>query len=279
MRQLRKCTSSNLSAGIPTCLPDMNKVKGAVVCQKGTKLPANLTADELEKLAHADLASRIYGIFTFVEFAREGGEVQTATNGYGPEEVTGLSARKDTFTLGKYNPVLHASVIKCHNKPFDVYYFDEDKKLFGVNDGTDLLAGIPMSGIYSNATEYNTSSAKPEMTVTFCYEDAKDAAINWDFTLLDFNPAKLILGLVPVKLEKTDAGYKLYEVKGGYDLTPEYGLLIAEAGAAVINGSSSAVSYNDATETLTVTGSEPISLKAPSVLYDNDIKGIEAIAS
>lgn len=277
MRQLRKCTSSRLMTGTPGCLPDMNRIKGAIVCKKGVKLPSPLTADELEKLAHANEAERIYGIFEFVEFAKEGGEPQTSTVGYGSEEVTGFSARKDTFTMKRYNPVLHASITECANHEFDVYYFDEDGKLFGQDDGTDILAGIAMSGIYSNTTQYNTSSNKPEMTVTFCYENAKIADINWDFIKLDFNPGKLTLGLVPVKLEKDAAGYKLFEVKGGYDLTPIYGPLFAEGGSNLIEGSTSAVGYDEVTETLTISASGDVKLKSPSVLFAAKIKGIEQV--
>lgn len=277
MRQLRKCTSSQLSTGAPKCLPDMNKIKGAIVCRKGTKLPAKLSAEELERLTHADRAERIYGIFTFVEYAKEGGEVQTSTTGYGPEEVTGFSARKDTFTLQKYNPVLHASVTQCANQEYDVYYWDEDGKLYGQNDGTETLAGIAMSGIYTNLTQYNTSSNKPEMTVTFCYEDAKNADIDWDFLKLDFNPGRLTLGLVPVKFEKGDGGYKLYEVKGGYDLTAEFGPVIVEAAEAVLTGTPSAVSYDADKDVIALTADGEVKLKEPSVLYANDIKGIEAV--
>lgn len=277
MRKLRTCTSSQLYTGTPKCLPNMNQVKGAIVCRKGTKLPAGITADELEKKAHAELSERIYGIMTFVEYAKEGGEVQTSTTGYGPEEVTGLSARKDTFTLGKFNPVVHASLTKLPNEPFDVYYFDSEKKLFGQNDGTDVLAGIPMSGIYSNASEYDTSSSKAEHTVTFCYDDAREAVINFDYEQLDFNPAKLTLGLVPVKFEKTTDGYKLYEVKGGLDRTSEYGPLIAEAGQTVLNGTSSAVSYDADKDVITITGNSDVTLKTPDVLYESGIKGIEAV--
>lgn len=274
MRQLRDCTSSELHTGAPKCLPDMNKVKGAVVCERGTKLPFPLKADELEKLAHADVGDRICGVFTFVEYAKEGGEVQTSTTGYGPEEVTGFSARKDNYTMQKYNPVLHSSLSQSPNKPFDVYFFDDENKLFGLNDGTDLLAGIPMSGIYSNLTQYNTSSNKPQMNVFFCYEDAKNAEVNWDFVQLDFNPARLILGLVPVKFEKDKDGYKIYEAKGGYDLTAELGPAIAASSEAVFKGTVSAATYNEEKNVIVVTGDEPVSLKAPSVLYANDIKGI-----
>lgn len=276
MRQLRKCTSSRLYSGAPKCLPDMNRVKGAIVCEKGYKLPAGITAAKLEEQAHAD-NNRIIGIFPFVEYAKEGGEVQTSTTGYGPEEVTGLSARKDTFTLGKYNPILHASILQALNQECDVYFYDEEYKLFGQKDGSDALAGTPMTGIYSNLTTFNTSSNKPEMTVTFCYEDAKEAAINFAFVKLDFNPGKLVLGLVPVKFEKADKGYKIYDEVSGYDYTSEYGPLIAEAGQTVLEGTSSAVTYNATDDVLTITGNGTVTLKKASVLYTSGIKGIEAV--
>lgn len=280
MRNLRECTSSQLNSGKLHCMPNMNRVKGSIVVPVGTKLPKGLTADKLEELAHADKSLRINGIFKYVEYAKEGGEVQTSTVGYGGEEVTGVSAQKDTFTLAEFNPVLHASFMRCLNQQFGVYHFDDENKLFGLNDGTDLLAPVPVT-IYSNATPYNTSSAKPTMTVSYCIEDAKQVGIDWDFEKLDFNPADLTLGLVPVRLEKTEGNgneYKLYEDKGAFDLTSQYGPLLAEAGETVIAGTEvTAVAYNADKNVITITASEVTGLKAPSVLYTSGITGIESV--
>lgn len=280
MRQLRKCTSSQLNTGVSKCPVDFGKMKGAILVEPGTKLPAKLIATELEKLAHANRPERIYGILTFVEYAKNGGEMQTAANGYGPEERTGLSARKDTFTMNKFYPELYSSLTKC-SKGWDVYFFNEDNMLFGVNDGTDILAGFSMADVYADATEFATSSAKPTMTVTFCHSNPKDSAENFDFIQLDFDPRKLTLGLTAVKLEKADDAnkYKLFEAIGGNDITSSYGAVLANVGSAVLNGATSAVSYDEESDTLTIsaTSGGTISLKSPSVLYDNDIKGIEQV--
>lgn len=279
MRKLRSCTASQLNTGVSKCPPDFGKMKGAILVEPGTKLPSDLTAAKLEELAHADRPERIYGIGVFIEFAPNGGEVQTATNGYGPEQITGLSARRDNYTIAKFYPELHAALTKTHNKEWDVYFYDEDNKLYGLNDGTDELAGYPMSNVYSDATPVPTSSAQATMSVNFCYKDAKEAAIGFDYIELDFNPQRLMLGLTKVNLEKTgDTGkYKLVEAIGGYDITSIYGPLIAQAGSAVVEGTSSAVTYNETDETLVITGSDNIGIKAPSVLYENGIKGIEVV--
>lgn len=280
MRQLRKCTSSQLNTGISKCPVDFGKMKGAILVEPGTKLPAKLTATELEKLAHANRPERVYGIMTFVEYAKNGGEMQTAANGYGPEERTGLSARKDAFTMNKFYPELYSSLTKCA-KEWDVYFFNEDNMLFGVNDGSDVLAGFSMADVYADATEFATSSAKPTMTVTFSHANPKDSAENFDFIQLDFDPRKLTLGLTAVKLEKADDAnkYKLFEAIGGNDITSSYGAVLANVGSAVLNGATSAVSYDEESDTLTIsaTSGGTISLKSPSVLYDNDIKGIEQV--
>lgn len=280
MRQLRKCTSSQLNTGVSKCPVDFGKMKGAILVEPGTKLPAKLIATELEKLAHANRPERVYGIMTFVEYAKNGGEMQTAANGYGPEERTGLSARKDAFTMNKFYPELYSSLTKC-SKEWDVYFFNEDNMLFGVNDGTDILAGFSMADVYADATEFATSSAKPTMTVTFSHANPKDSAENFDFIQLDFDPRKLTLGLTAVKLEKADDAnkYKLFEAIGGNDITSSYGAVLANVGSAVLNGATSAVSYDEASDTLTIsaTSGGTISLKSPSVLYDNDIKGIEQV--
>ena len=86
-----------------------------------------------------------------------------------------------------------------------------------------------------------------------------------------------------MKLEKTATSgnaYKLYEVVGGFDVTGIYGPLIATAGADVLNGSTTAATYDEGANTLTIaagSGSSAVSLKAPSVLYGKDIKGIEQV--
>lgn len=281
MRKLRKCNAAQLNTGVSKCSPDFGKMKGAIIVERNTKLPADLTADALEKLAHANRPDRIHGIVGFVEYAKNGGEVQTAANGYAGEEVTGISARKDTYTLNKFYPELHASLTKCHNKEWDVYFFDEDNVMYGLNDGTGLLAGVPMATVYSDATPHPTSSAKATMTVTFSFADAKKAITNFDYASLDFDPQKLVLGLTPVKLEKeaTGNGYKLYEEIGGNDVTSIYGPLIAASGNTVISGATTAVTYDEDADTLTIAASDnaEVKLKSPAVLYENGITGIEQV--
>lgn len=282
MRKLRTCDTAQFNTGVSKCLPDFGKMLGAILVEPGTKLPAELTADKLEELAHASGSERIYGIVRFAEYAKNGGEPQTSTNGYGPEEFTGFSARKDNYTLNKFYPELHSALTRTAHLPRGAYFFDENNVLYGLNDGTDTLAPYPMSGVFSDATPHPTSSAKSAMSVSFAHEDAKAAAISFDYVQLDFNPAKLTLGLTEVKLEKTGTGntYKLYEAVGGYDVTPIYGPLIVSAGQDAINGASSAVTYDDASKTLTIAATDGavISLAAPSVLYEKGIKGIEQIA-
>ena len=51
--------------------------------------------------------------------------------------------------------------------------------LIGYNDGTDLLAGIPMSSVYPTVTQYPTSSAKSAMTVSFAHEDAEESSFEF----------------------------------------------------------------------------------------------------
>lgn len=282
MRKLRTCASAQLNTGVSKCAPEFGKMKGAILVERGTKLPADLDNEKLEKLAHANRPDRIYGIGVFTEYAKNGGEVQSSANGYGGEEVTGISARKDTFNLNKFYPELHAALTRCVNKEWDVYFFDEDNVLYGINDGTDTLAGYPMSTVYSDAVPHPTSSSKSTMTVSFAHSDAKLSITAFDYVQLDFNIQKLTLGLTSVALGKigsTGNKYKLYETLGGNDLTSIYGPLIVTAGNTVINGATSAVTYDATDETLTIAataGAEP-RLKPASVLYENAIKGIEQV--
>lgn len=283
MRKLRTCDTAHFNTGVSKCPPDFAKMIGAIIVAYGTKLPADIDGDKFEKLIHADGDERIFGVVRFVEYAKNGGESQTSTLGYGPEQFSGFSARKDTFTLDRFYPELHSSITRCAHLRRGVYFFDENNMLYGLNDDTDVLAPYPMASVMSDATPHPTSSAKSTMAVIFAHEDAKAAAINFDYTQLDFNPATFTLGLVAVRLEKaavTGNSYKLFEVVGGYDVTPIYGPLIATAGAAVISGTTSASTYNEEDKTLTIASADgaSIRLKDPSVLYENNIKGIEQVA-
>lgn len=279
--------NASLFTGESKCPLDPDKVKGAIVVDINTKLPAKPTADKLEELAHASGASRIFGISEFVEYAKEGGEQQTSTIGYGPEEITGFSSRKDNFTLKKYNAMMHSSVLKNGNKPYGVYYYDDNNVIYGINDGTDVLAPFPVNCIMSKAVTHPTSSAKASQNIIFAMANAKQVETESDFNKLSFNPRKLTLGLTPVQLIKNDDGtYKIIESIGGTDVTSIYGPLIAAAGTAVLTGGgASAATYDAVKNALTIAttggaikaGDTGVRLKAASVLFTNNIKGIEQV--
>lgn len=279
MRPLIDCANTaQLYTGASKCNLDFEKMKGAILVEEGAKLPTGLTATKLEELAHADGDARIYGILTFTEYAKNGGEVQTSANGYGGEEVTGVSARKDTYTLNKFQPALDASLTQCSNKAWGAYFFDDNNVVYGISDGTETLAPFPMKNVYSDAVPHPTSSAKSSMTVTFAHENAKKAKTDFNFFKLDFNPQRLVLGLTKVKMEKTaDGKYKIYEEMGGIDVTRVYGKLIAKGGNSVLTGATSAATYDEANNVLTIASAEgaEVRLKSASVLFANDIKGIE----
>ncbi len=278
MRQIRTCASAQLNTGTSKCEIPYDKLLGAIIVPYGSKLPANLTAESLEKLVHAAEAERVYGVRTFVEAAKNGGEVQTSAVGYGPEQITGISPRKDTMTIDKYSAALDASISRAGNRKWGVYYYDCDNFLYGINDGTDVLAPFPMNNIYSDSTPFKTSSNAAQLTVTFSHEDSKKSKEKADYVQLGFNIQDIEnVGLIEVNLVKagdTGNAYKIVEKVGGLDITAIYGPIIATAGNAVFNGVASAATYNEADETLTISGTGKVSLKAPSVLYENDVKGI-----
>ena len=278
MRTLRTCESAVLNTGLSKCPPDFNKVKAALIVPHGVKLPAELDAETLEKLIHEDRSARVYGVGLFVEYAKNGGEVQVSATGYGPEQVTGVSAWRDTFTMEKFYPELNAALLRVANQRYDVYFIDEDGLLFGNADGTDVLAGIAMANIYPDSTPHATSGAMATMTVNFSHLNPKKSYLKFDYRKVDFQPEDIELGLTEVKFEKGDEGYKIYEVIGGNDLTGQYGPLLQEAGAEAFEGNPTTVSYDAAKNVIVITGGEDaVSLKSPKELYEKGIKGIEAV--
>jgi len=247
--------------------------------EHGVKLPADITGEKLLELCHADRPGRIYPILPFLEYAKNGGEPQVNPVGYGASEYNGLSAQTDTFTLKKFDEVLNAQLLKCANKGWDVYFWNQDNMLIGYNDDTDILAGIPMSTVYPTVTQYPTSSAKSAMTVSFSHEDVEDSQLHFDYVQLDFNPKNFVKGLVDVVFQKLEAEntYKIVEVVGGYDRTEEFGSLIADGAAEVMNNVTSAT-YSDGIITIVPKAGAVPSLKAPSVLYEKGIRGIEQVS-
>lgn len=277
MRPTRNCFQADFNSGKSGCPIDYGKIKGAIIVPAGEKLPAGFDGEDLREACHADVPNRIYPVITFVEYAKNGGEPQVSAVGYGPNKVTGINAQTDTFTLDEVDYGLNAELLKSKNVKRDVYYFDENGVVYGVNDGTDVLAGIPMACIYPTIVPHPTSSAKESLTVSFCHVDAEKSQQNYDFITTDFHLEDSLIGLVPVELVKDgDNKYHIVEKIGGYDRTAEFGPTVATKASSVIDGISAAT-YADGALTLTVTQGATPALKAPSALYDNGIEGIVGV--
>jgi HSP20 family molecular chaperone IbpA len=276
MRPIRNCFKNAFNSGVSKCQIEYGKIKGAIIVNHGEKLPAGFDADALAEACHADAPSRIYPVLTFVEYAKNGGEPQTSAVGYGPNQVTGLNAQTDTFTLDSVDYGLHAQILKSMNTPRDVYYFDENNTIYGINDGTDSLAGIPMGSVYSTITPHPTSGNKEQMTISFAHEDAEFSQSNYDYQTTDIDLRGCLVGLTSVDLVKDGNSYHIVEHVGGFDRTEEFGATIAQNASSVLIGASSA-SYANGVLTITLaSGTTTVALAKPSVLYDNGIEGIVA---
>jgi hypothetical protein len=131
--------------------------------------------------------------------------------------------------------------------------------------------------LYPTVTPHPTSGNPATLTVSFAFENARDAIEHFDFLELDFNLKDSLVGLTSVQLVSTgtENTYKIIEKQGGYDVTSKFGSAIATAPTGIISNVTAAT-YDSETETLTLTvadGKTP-SLKAPSALYQAGIKGI-----
>lgn len=274
--KVRTCKGNALITGASACPYDREKIVMAIVVAQGQKLPADLSGDILEELCHADRPARIMPIATFVEYAKSGGEPNVSAVGYGPNQVSDVSALTDTFTMGTYNDVLAQSLSRTMNTLYDVYFVDKNNVIYGLDDGTDILAGFPMASIYPTITQFPTSGAKSTLLVNFCYQDARKAFENTNYEQLDFNVASFVYGLVPVKFLSVDTNkFKIVEAIGGLDRTSEFGEIIAKTPTAVIKGSATGVTYDSDTETLTISSTTTPTLKTPAELYTAGVKGIE----
>lgn len=276
MRPIRNCKRGELNTGKSQCPLDLAHILGAIVVPQGFEFPDDATASSIREACHADRPERIMPIMTFVEYAKEGGEASISAVGYGGNQVTGVSARTDTYTMAQHDPALAAALSKAMNLPFDVFYFDENDVVYGRRVG-DALRGFPITTLYPTVTPHPTSSNPATLTVSFAFENARDAIEEFDYVQLDFNLRDSLVMLTEVELVSTGTNkYKIVEKVGGYDLTAKYGTAIATAAASAINGVT-AVTYDEEAGELTCTmapDATSVSLKAPSALYDAGIEGI-----
>lgn len=263
---------SNFNTGVSVCPLDPGKVKAIILTVHGKKLPATLTADEIEKACHADRPDRIYPIKTVVEYEPSGGEAQTSATGYGPTKITGYSAKTDTYTLDNCDLNLKANLMAIKNAAMDAYLVDENNLIYGMNDGSDELAGIPLSGVYPGGQDFDSSGTDANLTVTLMYQDYEKYVKNADVVQADFDVLSALKGLVYVEFVNDGSSkYRLKEHYGGLDITEYYGQLLQTNSETAMPGATS-VSYSGGV--LTVASGTP-SLASPSVLQGAGITGIE----
>lgn len=278
MSRIRSCASNSFFTGKSVCEIDYDKIKYLLLTKHGVKLQYD-TLDNLRAMCHADLPNRAYGFPQIVNWEPNGGEVQTSQVGYGPNVYNGVSARTDAFTVDKFRHYLRAEILKNVDEEFDMYLIDAKNNLYGLNDGTDELAGIPVT-IYPSGNDHPGASDKASLAVNVSYVDVEEYMMKLDVVPLDYAARSAVYGLMPVTLEKvgsTGNNYKLVEYYGKGDATAKFGELISDNVASVLNGATAAT-YDATNNYITVTlasDSTAPTLKAASVLEANGIYGIE----
>ena len=280
MSRIRTCTSNAFFSGKSVCEIDYDKIKWVILTQHGVKLTYTSGAD-LRTQCHAAVGARAFGFPQIVNWEVNGGEAQTSQIGYGPSTYNGVSARTDTFTMDMFRHYLRAVILKNVDEEFDMYLVDMKNNLYGLNDGTDTLAGIPVT-IYPSGNDHPTASDKASLAVNVVYSDVEDYMINLDVVPLGFNVSSFIYGLMPVTFVETATSgkWKLIEYYGKGDATAKYGELIATNTSYVLDGVS-ACTYDAEANAFTITlgsGATAPILKAASVLAGKGIYGIEPYA-
>lgn len=271
----RECPGlATFNTGSSVCVLDPGKVKAIILTIHGHKLPEDKTADAIEAACHADRPERIFPIKTIVEYAPSGGEAQTSATGYGPTKITGYSAKNDAWTLQDYDASLKANIMAAKNVAFDAYFVDENNIVYGMNDGTEYLAGIPLSGVYPGGQDWGSSGTEANLTVVTMFKDYEKYIKSADVSAYKFDVVEALKGLVYVELKSLESGkYKLVEHFGKLDITEHYGELLAKNATTALGVSDSpAASYADGV--ITVSGDPK--LAKPSVLQELGITGIEA---
>ena len=278
MARIRKCAGSKFHTGVSVCELDYDKIKAVVLTRRGVKLDYSDLNNMLEQ-CHAGVAERCYPFKGIINWEPNGGEAQTSQVGYGPTMYNGMSARTDAFTLDKFRHYQRAEILKNAEEDWDAYYIDMRNNIYGLNDGTETLAGIPVN-IYPSGNDHPGASDKASLVLNVVYVDVEEYMLNLDVHELGFNANNALTGLMPVELVKLGTSgneYKLVEHYGGGDCTAKYGEIVAQGGQDVIDLTGlSAVTYDSSKNTLTITGTGTApKLKDAATLFENSIFGIE----
>lgn len=270
----RKCPGvATFNTGSSVCVLDPGKIKAIILTIHGHKIPTEKTAEAFEKACHADRPGRIFPIKTIVEYAPSGGEAQTSATGYGPTKITSYSAKNDVWTLQDYDASLKANIMVAKNVAFDAYFVDENNVIYGMNDGTEDLAGIPLSGVYPGGQDWDSSGTEANLTIATMFKDYEKYIKNADVRAYDFDVVDALKGLVYVDLVSTeDKKYKLIEHFGKLDITEYYGELLQKNATTALPNATD-VSYANGIITINEGTAE---LASPSVLQEAGITGIEA---
>lgn len=276
-KDFRQCAGlASFNTGKSACPLDPGKIKAVILTMHGKKLPAEMSADELEKACHADRPDRIFPLKTIVEYEPSGGEAQTSATGYGPTKVTGYSAKVDTLTLDDYDANLKANLMAAKNVGFDAYLVDDSNVIYGMDDGSDDLAGIPLSGVYPGGQDWDSSGTEANLTFSLMFKDYEKYIKRAAIKVCNFDVVDALKGLVYVELVKIDENkYKLREHFGGLDVTGFYGQLLVTNAETAMPGLTTP-GYEDGF--ITAESGTP-SLAKPSVLQGVGITGIEAWTS
>lgn len=265
---------SKFNTGKSRCPVPRGKIKMLIFVESGIKLPKVLTPESIEIACHADEPNRIYPIKTVEEYAPSGGEAQTSQQGYGPNKVTGYSAKTDAFTLDDPDMALKANIVSAKNKKLDVYLVNDSNIIFGDRDNDGSLKGIPLSGISVGGQDYDSSGQVANLIVNVMYKDIEKHWELEDVIQVDFDIVSAAQGLTEVNLVKLDEenNYKIIEVNGSLDVTSYFGSIIGENATTILGSGITTASYADGI--ITVTGGTP-SLAKPSILQKVGILGIE----
>lgn len=269
---LRTCAGGVFNSGTSNCPFDPGHIKALILVEHGQKLPATIDANALQVACHADRPARIYPLKEVVEFAPEGGEVQTSENGYGGSKITGYSAYSPTFTMADADLNLRKQIVTAKAASFDAYFVDDNNVIYGQKAGNGDFMGVALNGIGAGGQLFDSSGDSAQLTAQLFVRDYENWMRNIMVQQLDFDVVSALTGLVFVHFESVTGGYKLVSDADNLDLTSYYGQLLATNSQTAMPNAT-AVSYDATTNVLTITGTAQ--LAAPSVLHGVGILGIE----
>lgn len=212
-----------------------------------------------------------------VDYTPSGGDAKSSQEGFGPEVINGINPKKGKYTFDKGGICLFKQMSKMNGQEVRIFNVDKNKVAYGTVatiENEEVFRGF-LATIFTERRE-NDGKATGGVIVTINYSEKYEEEQQ---AMASFQIDGELEGLTGIILQKTGgAGHaKVVVACSGDDLTRSLSDILddPEIYADTMGKSPAGVSYNTATEDITITPTGSYKIRDAEVLSSKDIDGYE----